>query len=147
VFGNYGFKKTNQSRSYLNHLVSNEKQKYFLLEGRVPSKTCPYNKLLEMVNSFSYLRYSISFTHDADIQNKITKFGKMLGTINSVMKPLLGQKHTQNNWNTMRKKKINTVQQSLLFKAHKNREEKCTNCTTLSYHIIYFPSINPYRIT
>jgi len=67
--------------------ISNEKQKYFLLEGKVPSKICPYNKLLEMANSFSYLRYSVSFTHDADIPNKLTKFGKMLGTKDATKKP------------------------------------------------------------
>lgn len=30
------------------------------------------NKLLERVNSLIYLRYSLSFTHDIDIPNKIT---------------------------------------------------------------------------
>jgi hypothetical protein len=48
------------------------------VEGKVPSKICLYNKVLEIVNSFSYLRYSLSFTHDADIPNKITKFRKTL---------------------------------------------------------------------
>jgi len=55
-----------------------KKQKYLLLEGRVPSKIWLYNKLLEIVNPFSYLRYSLSFTHDADIPNKITNFRNTL---------------------------------------------------------------------
>lgn len=54
-----------------------KKQKYLLLEGRVPSMICLYNKLLKTVNSFSYLRYFWSFTHDADTPNKITKFRKL----------------------------------------------------------------------
>jgi hypothetical protein len=47
------------------------------------------NKLLERVNSLIYLRYSLSFTYDIDIPNKISKFVQTLGTVNSVMKPSL----------------------------------------------------------
>ena len=53
------------------------------------------NTLLERVNSLIYLRYSLSFTHDIGIPNKITKFIQILGTVNSVMKPSLVQKWTR----------------------------------------------------
>jgi hypothetical protein len=58
-----------------------KKQKYLLLEGRVPSKICLYNKLIEIGNSVSYLRYSLSFTHDTDNPNKINKSRKTLSHI------------------------------------------------------------------
>jgi hypothetical protein len=61
----------------------------------VASKICFKNKLLQTVTSFSYLGYSLSFTHETDIPNNITKFIKNLDTINSVIKPSLVQKHTK----------------------------------------------------
>jgi hypothetical protein len=60
----------------------------------VPGKMCLNNKLLARVNSLSYSGYSLSWTYDADIPNRITKFIKTLGIIRSVMKPPLVQKHT-----------------------------------------------------
>jgi hypothetical protein len=63
-------------------------------EDPVPSKMCLNNKILARVISFSYLGYSLSCTHDADIPNRIIKFIKVLGIIRSVMKPQLVQKHT-----------------------------------------------------
>jgi hypothetical protein len=53
------------------------------------------NKLLERVNSLIYLRYFLSFTHDINIPNKITKFIQILGAVNPVMKPSLVQKQTR----------------------------------------------------
>ena len=57
-----------------------------VLRGKdpVPSKISLNNTLLEGGNSFSYLEYSLSFTHDTGIPNKITRF-----TTTSVMKPSL----------------------------------------------------------
>jgi len=52
-------------------------------------------KFLETVNSFGYLVYPLFSVPDTDIPNKITKFIKTLGTVNSVMKPSLIQKHTR----------------------------------------------------
>jgi len=53
------------------------------------------NKLLERVNSLIYLRCSLSFIHDIDVPNNITKFTQTLGSVNSVMKPSLVQKQTR----------------------------------------------------
>jgi hypothetical protein len=61
----------------------------------VPSKLCLNNKLLDRVNSFSYLRYSLSSTHNTDIPKKITEFIKTLVNTNSVMKQSLVQEHTR----------------------------------------------------
>ena len=53
------------------------------------------HKLLDTVNSFCYLGYLLPSVHSTDIPNKITKFIKTLGTINSAMKPSLVQKQTK----------------------------------------------------
>jgi hypothetical protein len=53
------------------------------------------HKLLDTVNSFCYLGYPLPSVHGKDIPNKVTKFIKILGTINSVMKPSLVQKQTK----------------------------------------------------
>jgi hypothetical protein len=55
--------------------ISHEKTKVLAFRGKdpVPSKICLNSKLLERANAFSYLGYSLSFTHDTDIPNNITK--------------------------------------------------------------------------
>jgi hypothetical protein len=64
--------------------ICHDKTKVPAFRGKdpVPSKICLKKKLLESVNSFSYLRYSLSFTYDTGIPNKITKFIETLGTMN-----------------------------------------------------------------
>jgi hypothetical protein len=54
--------------------MSHEKGKVFSFRGKYPvtRKICLNNKLLERVNSFSYLGYSLSFTHDT--QTSRTKY-------------------------------------------------------------------------
>jgi hypothetical protein len=75
--------------------ISHEKTEVPAFGGKelVPSKICLNNKLLQSVNSFSCLGYSLSFTYDAQIPNKITTFIKTLRTLNSVTKPSLVEKH------------------------------------------------------
>jgi hypothetical protein len=58
----------------------------FRRKDLIPSNIYLNNKLLDRVNSFSYLRYSLPSTHDTDIPKKITEFIKTLVNTNSVMK-------------------------------------------------------------
>jgi hypothetical protein len=61
----------------------------------VPSKICINNQILERVNVFKYLSFNLSFLEDLDISEKIARYNKSIGIINSVMKQSLVQKHTR----------------------------------------------------
>jgi hypothetical protein len=59
----------------------------FLGQQPVRSKIVIENKILEQVNTFSYLGCHVSYEGEKDIQDKITKFLKILGLLNNVLKP------------------------------------------------------------
>jgi hypothetical protein len=61
----------------------------------VPSKICLNNKILERVNEFNYLGHKLSFMGELDLHGKISKYSKIIGIINNVLKPSLVQKHTR----------------------------------------------------
>ena len=77
--------------------ISIDKTKIMAFCGKdpVPSKICINNQILERVNVFKYLGFNLSFLEDLDISEKITRYNKSIGIINSVMKPSLVQKHTR----------------------------------------------------
>jgi hypothetical protein len=59
----------------------------FLEQQPVRSKIVIENKILEQVNMFNYLGCHVSYEVEKDIQDKITKFLKILGSLNNVLKP------------------------------------------------------------
>jgi hypothetical protein len=59
----------------------------FLGQKPVSSKIVVENKILEQVNTFNYLGCHVSYDGEKDIQDKITKFLKILGLLNNVLKP------------------------------------------------------------
>jgi len=67
----------------------------FFGKDPIPSKICINDQTLERVNEFTYLGFKLSFLAESDISDKIIKFNKSMGIINSVMKPSLVQRHTR----------------------------------------------------
>jgi hypothetical protein len=47
------------------------------------------------VNEFNYLGYKLSFVGELDLPGKISKYSKIMGVINNVLKPSLVQKQTR----------------------------------------------------
>jgi len=67
----------------------------FCVKYLVPSKICLNSKILERVNYFTYLGFTLSFLDEIDISQKITRYNKTMGIINNIIKPSLVQKHTR----------------------------------------------------
>ena len=65
------------------------KQNWWHLRGRDPVRSkiaiysYTYNKIIEKVNSFNYLRNLISYGKEVDIDNKLNKYLKITGIINN----------------------------------------------------------------
>jgi hypothetical protein len=70
----------------MNISCSKSKTTAFLGQQPVRSKIVIENKILEQVNTFNYLGCHVSYEGE-DIQDKITKFLKILGLLNNVLKP------------------------------------------------------------
>lgn len=83
--------------SDFNMEISKEKTKVMAFSGEnpIPSKIMINNTLIERVNSFNYLGYNLSYITDEDMSNKISKFIKITGVINTVFKTSHVQKHTR----------------------------------------------------
>jgi hypothetical protein len=58
--------------------------------------------ITEQVNTFSYLRCTLSYKQEKGVTNKLTKFLKITGIINQVLKPSKVQKQTRlRTYNTL----------------------------------------------
>jgi hypothetical protein len=66
---------------------SKSKTVAFLGQQSESSKIVIENKILEQVNTFNYLGCHVSYEGENDIQDKITKFLKILGLLNNALKP------------------------------------------------------------
>jgi hypothetical protein len=73
------------------------KSEVMAFKGRNPiqSKICLNNKIIEQVNMFKYLGYSLSYRGEIDIQAKITNFIKVTHIINSVLNLNPVERHTR----------------------------------------------------
>jgi len=58
-------------------------------KGRDPvrTKTVIDNRIIEQVNSFSYLRNMTSYEKELDIDNKLHNYLKIRGILNNVFRP------------------------------------------------------------
>jgi hypothetical protein len=76
--------------------ISTNKTKTMAFRGRDPirSKIVINNKIIEQVNTFSYLGYLPSYETEKDITLKLSKFLQITGIINQVLKPSKVQKQT-----------------------------------------------------
>jgi len=67
---------TNQSRSYLNHLVFG-----FVGTDHLRTKIIINDETLEQVNQLTYLGCSITYQFSNDVESKMAKFLQIIGTI------------------------------------------------------------------
>ncbi|KAJ4433821.1 hypothetical protein ANN_16133 [Periplaneta americana] len=109
--------------------ISTDKTKIMAFCGKYPiqSKICLDNKILERCNSFPYLGYNISIFEELDISQKINKYTRAMGIINSVMKPSLVQKNTRIHlYNTLARPMLSYGSEAwTLRKADKSRITAC----------------------
>ena len=73
-------------------------------KGRDPVRTKIVidNKIIEKVNSFSYLGNMISYEKELDIDNKLRNYLKIIGIINNVFRPQKTLKKTRTKlYNTL----------------------------------------------
>lgn len=109
--------------------ISTDKTKIMAFCGKYPiqSKICLDNKILERCNSFPYLGYNLSIFEELDISQKINKYTRAMGIINSVMKPSLVQKHTRIRlYNTLARPMLSYGSEAwTLRKADKSRITAC----------------------
>jgi hypothetical protein len=77
--------------------ISHQKTKIMAFKGTEPirSKIVTDNRILEQVNTFTYLGCNISYQGEKDIHFKITKFLQILGLLNNTLKPNLVQRGTR----------------------------------------------------
>jgi hypothetical protein len=77
--------------------ISHKKNKIVAFKGTEPirSKIVIDNRILEQVNTFTYLGCYISYQEEKDIHSKITKFLQILGLLNNTLKPNLIQRRTR----------------------------------------------------
>jgi hypothetical protein len=70
--------------------------KILALQGKesIPNKVYVHNRILEKVNKFTYLGYTLSYEGQVDISNKTAKYTKTTGIKNNVLKPCLVWRHT-----------------------------------------------------
>jgi hypothetical protein len=66
-----------------NMKMSTEKAKILAFQGKepIPSRVCVDNRILERVNKFTYLDYTLSYQREVDISNKTAKYTKAMGVI------------------------------------------------------------------
>lgn len=93
----YSVHNLNMVSEKYNMEINIEKSKIMSFCGKfpVPSKICLNNKIIERVNTFTYLGYTLSPYDEVDIAEKICKYNKTMGIINKIMKPSLVQRHTR----------------------------------------------------
>ncbi|KAJ4431469.1 hypothetical protein ANN_20067 [Periplaneta americana] len=93
----YSVHNLNKVSEKYNMEINIEKSKIMSFCGKfpVPSKICLNNKIIERVNTFTYLGYTLSPYDEVDIAEKICKYNKTMGIINKIMKPSLVQRHTR----------------------------------------------------
>jgi hypothetical protein len=74
--------------------ISHQKTKIMVFKETEPvrSKIVIDNRILEQVNTFTYLGCNISYQEERDIHSKITKFLQILGLLNNTLKPNLVQR-------------------------------------------------------
>jgi hypothetical protein len=61
----------------------------------IRSKIVTNNKITEQVNTFNYLGCTLSYEQEKDATKKLSKFLKITGIINQVLKPSKVQKQTK----------------------------------------------------
>ncbi|KAJ4435598.1 hypothetical protein ANN_18214 [Periplaneta americana] len=93
----YSVHNLNMVSEKYNMEINIEKSKIMSFCGKfpVPSKICLNNEIIERVNAFTYLGYTLSPYDEVDIAEKICKCSKTMGIINKIMKPSLVQRHTR----------------------------------------------------
>jgi hypothetical protein len=77
--------------------ISRQKAKIMDFKGTEPirRKTVIDNKILEQMNTCTYLSCNISYQEEKDIHTKITNFLQILGLLNNTLKPNLAQRSTR----------------------------------------------------
>jgi transposase len=61
----------------------------------IRSKIVIDNRILEQVNTFTYLGCNISYQEEKDIHSKTTTFLQILGLLNNTLKPDVVQRSTR----------------------------------------------------
>jgi hypothetical protein len=56
---------------------------------------CTDNRILERVNTFTYLGYTMSYQGKGELLNKTAKYTKAMGIINNIQRISLEQRHVQ----------------------------------------------------
>lgn len=84
------------ARNY-NLEISTSKTKIMAFQGKLPvrSKICIENVILEQVNTFKYLGYTLTYLDERDISNKIQNYIKALRIVNQVFPVTKVQQHTR----------------------------------------------------
>jgi transposase len=77
--------------------ISTNKTKTMAYRGRdhIRSKIVINNKIIEQVNTFCYLGCTLSYKLEKDVTDKLSKFLKITGIINQVLKRSKVQKQTR----------------------------------------------------
>jgi hypothetical protein len=76
--------------------ISHQKTKIMALKGTEPIRSkIVIDKILEQVNTFTYLGCNILYQKEKDIHSKITTFLQILGLLNDTLKPNLVQRSTR----------------------------------------------------
>jgi len=77
--------------------ISTQMTKILAIQGKelISNKTYRDNRILEKVNKFTYLGYTLSYEGEVDLSNRIEKYTKTMGVINNVFKASLVQRHTR----------------------------------------------------
>jgi hypothetical protein len=77
--------------------ISCKKSKVMAFIGQEPvrCKITINDKIFKQVNEFKYLGFKISYEGERDVENKISKFLQVTGTINTVLKPNQVQKSSR----------------------------------------------------
>jgi hypothetical protein len=61
----------------------------------IRSKICSNDRILEHINTFSYLGYNVSYKREKNLNIKTANFVKILAIINHISKPTLVSRHTR----------------------------------------------------